>query len=202
MNKVAAAVLAAAMVGSMAVPAFAADANTVYGYNDENGNYTQSAENASDNGTRSRQTVVKYTVTSAYEWTIHSEVDLGKSNTDQEVQVRKCVIPESTKLQITVKGQGTNGAFEIKSQRSGTNSQTEDGDVTRTYTVQSDSGKGSTKSNIDANGVVMEVDAGTNSKTAKVDFALEGLTGENESETAGSYKGTVIYTANIVSSNT
>lgn len=189
MNKLTAAVLAAAMLGSMAMPVFAADDNDYNAATD-----TTSAE-------KTRSTTVVYAVTASYEWTIHSEVDLGTTSTsknDLEVKVTKNVIPEGKVLKITVAGQGTNGAFEIKNQVPDGGG-TKDGKITRTYTVKSDegeSGKTSNKTNVEAKGTVMVVPSATNEKTAKLDFELVDNTA-TVTATAGSYKGTVTYTADI-----
>lgn len=189
MNKVAAAVLAVAMVGSMAVPAFAKDAND---YNSETD--TSSTQ-------KSRSTIVKYTVNSSYEWTIHTQVDLGTDGkkANNEVHVVHNVISEGKKLKITVAGQGENGEFQIKDNNG-------NGTVVRTYTVKSnqgDSANDDSKIAITTKVTpVLEVTSGTDAAFAKVDFAMEGVnSSNNESEKAGNYQGNVTYTADIVNVN-
>lgn len=185
------------MLGSMAMPAFAV---TAVDPTDTAGNYTAGTNDSADDWTKARSTTVKYDVTATYEWTIHSEVDLGESSTsksDQQVNVTKNVIPEGKKLQITVKGQGSNGEFQVVNQVPD-GSGTKNGTVIRNYTIKSDKGNSSSsKENVETGKVVMEVLSATNTKTAKVDFELVDNT-DSVVPTAGSYKGTVTYTANIV----
>ena len=186
MNKVAAAVLAVAMVGSMAVPAFAVTGN------DTAGDYTGATGESTK---KERQTTVTYTIGSSYEWTIHDSVDLtnetNHKKVDQQVKVVHSVIPEDKKLQITVAGQGDNKEFEIKSESN-------TGSTVRTYTVESDQGT-TTKTKINPNDTktpVLEVGAGVDTKIAKVDFKLDNQT--TASEIASTYVGNVTYTADIV----
>ena len=74
----------------------------------------------------SASTDVKYGVTEGYTWSIHSEIDFGKdagvnqtvskpetNGSSNTVSVTKNVIPDGKKLNISVKGSGTNGEFEI-----------------------------------------------------------------------------------------
>ena len=98
MNKVTAAVLAAAMVGSMAMPVFADDITGTSAKNTE--------------GT----TTVKYTVTEGYTWSVPASIDFGKdaginktveksvvgtTTEASKVAVTKNNIPDGKKLQIT-----------------------------------------------------------------------------------------------------
>ena len=133
-------------------------------------------------------TTVKYTVKEAYEWSIHSEIDFGESdgtkvnttinNDNNTVKVTKNVISDGKTLNISVKGSGTDGAFEIAN-----------GNTKLTYTIAD----GST--NISNGGTVLDVVAGTNEGSKDLTFTL--TTGSGTAEVAGSYTGTVTYTASI-----
>lgn len=187
MNKVTAAVLAAAMVGSMAMPAFAV---------------TGTADPTTAN------TTVKYEVTQGYEWEIHTEIDFGsdRKNADtnkkitngdgsssNEVKVSKNTIPTGKKLVIKVQGNGggnttdtssiTDKSFKIKDKNS---------TATLSYTVTSSvkSGKVTTGNE------VLSVDAGTAEGNTYMTFVLDTVAA-NSSEFAGSYEGKLIYTASI-----
>ena len=168
-----ASILAAAMiVPSVGVTAFAADVTD-----------TSKADTA--------QTDVKYSVTAGYTWTIHSAIDFGsnagvgetKTVENQSVSVSKNVIPNGKKLNIKVKGSGDNGAFQIKSTEG----------ATLTYTIKDSNGE------ISANADVLNVAAGTNIGSTSLTFTL--TTPSVSAETAGSYTGTVIYTASVVDAN-
>lgn len=134
----------------------------------------------------SQSTNVKYEVTQGYEWTIHSEIDFGKdagvnktvTKEKNTVSVDKNVIPDGTKLNITVAGSGTDGAFTIAN-----------GATKLNYTIKN----GST--NIATGGTVMDVAAGTDTSSADLTFTL--TTGNGSAEVAGKYTGTVTYTAAI-----
>lgn len=170
MKKYAGKVLAATMAVSMMVPmmgmnVFAAEPDT-------------------------KQTQVEYEVTQGYEWTIHSDIDFGKdkgvSATVEKgnniVSVSKNIIPDGKTLKITVKGSGTDGAYEIKN-----------GNTTLNYKIKVG------ESEIATGGDVMNVGAGTNSASKDLTFVL--TTGNGTAEVAGSYTGTVTYTASIVDKN-
>lgn len=146
--------------------------------------------NAANQYTTTGMTDVKYAVTESYEWTIHSEIDFGENagvnksveKTGNTVSVTKNIIPDGTKLQITVAGSGTDGAFEIKN-----------GSTPLTYTVK----KGD--NGISSGGSVLDVSAGTNAADAALTFTLSTTT--KGAEVAGDYKGTVTYTATVVSAS-
>ena len=201
MNKVTAAVLAAAMVGAMAVPAFAEGTQT---------------GNKANNYATSDNTTVKYVVTEEYEWSIHAAIDFGNdkgtnrtlthegdgnvtegtvtqasSNNTNKVSVTKNKIPNATKLVITVTG------------NSGKTASTEDADgfvikttegATLDYTATSSAittGNGA----VTSGGTMMEVLAGTNTADAYMVFTL--TTGTGTAEVAGEYNGCLTYTASI-----
>lgn len=101
MKKCSSKVLAMAMVVAMMVPGMNVMAATT------------SATGNVDNETTTCDTNVKYEVTEAYEWTIHSEIDFDKDKgvntsvekTGNKVSVSKNVIPDGKKLNIAA---GTN----------------------------------------------------------------------------------------------
>lgn len=134
-----------------------------------------------------KTTNVKYVVTQSYEWSIHSEIDFGNDaginktvkKAENEVKVSKNVIPDRQKLNIKVKGSGTQGEFQIMN-----------GSTVLNYTI-TDGDK-----NIDPNGDVLNVNAGTNEGNKNLTFALS--TTKETAEVAGDYVGTVTYTASIV----
>lgn len=153
------------------------------------------ATGSADKETTSEETTVKYAVTEGYEWTIHSEIDFGAdkganstevkgtSSDGNKVEVTKNVIPNGKKLKITVAGSGDSNAFTIKNN---------DG-VTLDYTVNNgDTGA----SDLIPGGEVLSVAAGTNNGEKTMVFTL--TTGAGTAEVAGSYSGTVTYTAEVV----
>ena len=131
-------------------------------------------------------TDVKYAVTEGYTWSIHSEINFGNDvgvnktveKTGNTVSVTKNIIPDGKTLKITVKGSGTDGAYEIKN-----------GSTALTYTIKA----GETE--ITTGGDVLNVAAGTNTGSKDLTFTLSTTTGT--AEVAGSYAGTVTYTASI-----
>lgn len=138
--------------------------------------------------TYSESTNVKYQVSQGYEWTIHSDIDFGSDKgvnksvelTNNSISVTKNIIPDGTKLQITVNGSGTDNAFTISN-----------GDTDLDYTVAK---TGETA--ISSGDTVLELEAGTNTGAQSLTFTLN--TGSAEAEVAGTYTGEVTYTAAIV----
>ena len=135
-----------------------------------------------------KDTEVKYQVEESYDWSIHSEIDFGKnagskSSVEKEnnaVKVTKNVLLEGNKLKISVKGSGTSNAFSI------TNGKTE----VLSYKINDGA------SDLAVGGTVLEVNAGTNVGSKALKFTL--ATANREAEIAGSYTGTVTYTAEVV----
>lgn len=134
-----------------------------------------------------KSTTVKYAVTQGYEWTIHSDVTFesnkGVNSTatvdNQTVEVKKNIIPDGKKLNITVQGSGSNGAFEIAN-----------GNTKLTYKITEG------ENEILTGGTVLDVVAGTNTNKKNLKFTL--TTGKGTAEVAGTYTGTVTYTASII----
>ena len=178
-KNLAAAVLAAAMVASLATPVFAEDGIDLYA--DEN-----------------HETTVKYTVTESYTWSVPSEIDFtenvtvktsGTSGKTQNVYVSKNVIEPGKKLQITVNSKtvASDGGFGIET--TGANNKS----VTLPYAINIREGENYTKA-LNIGGTVLEVKAGTDTGTAELQFTLTKATIEQ----AGEYKGTLTYTASVV----
>ena len=191
MNKVTAAVLAAAMIGAMAVPAFAEDTN-------------QPGKGSATVQTTSGSTLVKYSVTEEYEWTIHDVIDFDKdkgisttvvqtqdtANKAAKVAVSTNKIGDGKHLVIKVAGTSTEG-FKVK------NGDTELG-YTITKTAEEQDGTAITpftEKVLALNGEVLKLAAGTNTGEASLKFTL--TTTSNKAETAGDYKDTLTYTASI-----
>lgn len=139
----------------------------------------------------SASTEVKYLVEGSYKWSIHSEIDFGKNKginqhvavakEENKVEVTENIIPEGKKLNIKVVGSGTDKAFTIRNQG---------GNEELAYHVK----KG--EEDIAVGGDVLNVNAGTNKDAATMTFILD--TTKNTAEVAGSYEGTLTYTASIV----
>ena len=168
-----AAALATAMVASLGTTAFAADASATK--------------------TESGETKVTYAVTESYTWTVPAEVTFGKdagvnknnvdgkatdNSSELKVTVTNNVIENDKKLRITAVGDGTSGAFTIK---------TTEG-ASLTYKIQ----LGSDKKEL-TDGTVLEVPAGQ--KEGSVDLTFTLTTASTTAEIAGNYEGKVIYTA-------
>ena len=188
MNKVAAAVLAVAMVGSMAAPAFAVDA--------PNGS-------AADDGKQATAKLT-YKVAESYTWEIHSEVVFTQENevgigvgktieqkkdstgANNTVHVKSSVLEEGHSLVITVAGNGEDGSatnlFTIKNG--------ENGSKKLSYDV-----KAGTTAITAPGGTVLTVQPGANEGSVDMAFTLHAT--NDAAETAGTYTGNVVYTANI-----
>lgn len=173
-NKLLSAGLAACMVVPMAMPVCANEVNPAT--ND------------------SQSTTLHYEVGSHYTWTIHSGIDFGKDggtgNTlngtvktgEQKVKVTENVIEEGKKLHITAAGSGGDSkAFSVK---------IKDGVTTLNYAVKSG------ENAVDVNGTVLDVNAGTNADEVAMEFKLSTTT--DTAEKAGTYEGTITYSASVV----
>ena len=137
-------------------------------------------------------TTLTYTISESYAWTIHPAVDFGKnagagktitkgSNT---VSVTKCILEDGNSLHISVVGSGTDGAFTINN----------GGTEVLNYTIKSGS------NNITTGGDVLTVESGENISSTDMTFTLATTTSKTN-EVAGTYSGTVTYTAEIKPSN-
>lgn len=131
---------------------------------------------------------VKYQVEQTYEWTIHPEIDFGKNVgsksskevANQHVEVTKNVLEEGKKLHIVVKGSGADDAFSI----------TNGGNEVLSYTINDGA------ADLAVGGTVLDVLAGTNTGDKALKFTL--TTANRDAELAGSYTGTVTYTASVI----
>ena len=137
-----------------------------------------------------QSTNLTYKVDETYTWSIHSAVDFGSNagvnktvvKDSNKVEVTKCVLAEGHVLHISVKGSGTSNAFTIN------NSGTE----ILSYTVVS--------SAIGTNALAAGADVLTNTsgsanQSTSMTFTL--ATTSKAQEVAGTYSGTVTYTAAI-----
>lgn len=142
-------------------------------------------------GDDSQSTTLNYEVGSHYQWEIHSDIDFGADaganktvdRTGNKVNVLENVIPEGKYLNISVKGNGADGAFTLN------NGKTEK----LTYDVSDDAG------NVAVNGNVLSVPSGTNTAVQNMNFKLN--TKKATAEIAGNYDGKVIYNASVGDKN-
>lgn len=171
-NAILAGVAAVALAAAMVPAAMAGDAV----------NGTSAADTTST-------TQVKYAVTGGYTWSVPSEIDFGSDKgtnatsvvkADEKVAVTKNVIEDGKTLTITAKGSGDDGAFQVKN-----------GNTKLGYTVKVDD----SEQVLTVGGEVLSVPAGTNTKDAALTFTLSTTTGT--AEVAGTYSGTVTYTASV-----
>lgn len=138
-----------------------------------------------------KTTTLTYQVDSNYDWIIHSAIDFGADagpnktvdRTGNQVKVLKNVIPEGKYLNISVKGDGTDGTFALM------NGKTEK----LPYDVTDDAGA------VAVNGNVLSVPSGTNTAVQNMNFKLN--TKKATAEIAGDYNGHVIYNAELGSKN-
>ncbi len=148
------------------------------------------------NGTSSTETTdsvtAKYNVTEGYTWTIHNDIEFTDSNSSPtgEVKVTSNVIPDGKKLKITVKG---NGGGDKTTDLTDTSFTIKNGTKTLSYTVK----KG--ENNINTEGEVLSVEAGTANGDATLTFTLGNVSG-GSAKVSGDYTGKVIYTASVVDS--
>lgn len=134
---------------------------------------------------------LSYEVSESYEWNIHPAIDFGKnaganqtvSVKNNTISVTKNVLRSGNKLVIKIKGGGNNEAFTISNGKS----------QTLDYAVNDGS------KNLAIGDTVMEVSAGTNTANKALEFKLS--TAKKNAEIAGSYNGTVSYTAEIEKPN-
>lgn len=158
------------------------------------GGVTALAEGTSTTGTTDPTelgTNVKYQVDQTYEWSIHPEIDFGANkdvnkdvvskNEKNTVSVTKSVLAEGNKLHIQVKGSGTDDAFTINNGKS----------EVLSYAINDGT------ADLAVDGTVLDVAAGANVGSKDLKFTLR--TANRASEIAGSYTGTVTYTASVVS---
>lgn len=144
---------------------------------------------------------VKYEVATTYTWTIHTDIDFGKTaGVDKDVEretntveVKANTIPEKMKLKITIEGSGEADAshenhkkFTIKNGATGTE--------VLGYKVTKDT------TEINPGDTVLEVKSGTSTGSATLKYTLHTTT--KNAEVAGEYKGTVTYTSEVVNDPT
>lgn len=149
------------------------------------------AKNVKPAGDDSQSTTLNYEVGSHYQWEIHSDIDFGADaganktvdRTGNKVNVLENVIPEGKYLNISVKGNGADGAFTLN------NGKTEK----LTYDVSDDAG------DVAVNGNVLSVPSGTNTAVQNMNFKLN--TKKATAEIAGNYDGKVIYNASVGDKN-
>jgi len=187
MNKVAAAVLAVAMVGSMAMPAFAKDAGE---------------QNATDGSTGTKltqqgTTKLTYVIDESYSWTIPANTEFDKGNNTGvitgKVHVKDCIINLDDTLTVTIDPLDSNSnkinKFELNTDVSGLADQAKMG-----YAVKN------TANNdyiLGAGDKVLTLQGGKgNEATTNLTFTLldDQTVG---SKTAGSYTGYVQFTATV-----
>ena len=178
MNKVAAAVLAVAMVGSMAVPAFAKDAPA--------GTDATSAENL----TKSAYTKLTYNIPQTYSWTIPNDITFtSDTGTDTgAVGVTNCYINNGATLNIAIapadseENATTEDAFVLDSTEG----------AKYAYEVTKTNAQGTALAKDD---VVLTVTGGVaNTGTQNLTFTLKG---DQQFKTAGNYTGNVKFTASV-----
>lgn len=134
---------------------------------------------ASDATLDTKTTNVTYEVTQSYSWSVPSIITLGTTEATDTVSASDCILPSGTKLQITAAGSGTGGAFTVAT----------DGGQPLAYTIT----VGSAADAIASGGEVLAVNAGSTSGTAPLKFKLA-----DSATMAGTYSGTVTYTASVV----
>lgn len=145
---------------------------------------------------------VKYDVATTYTWTIHTDIDFGKTaGVDKDVEretntveVKANTIPEKKKLKITVEGSGEADAshenhkkFTIKNGPTGT--EVLGYKVTKADTTE-----------INPGDTVLEVKSGTSTGSTTLKYTLHTTT--KTAEVAGEYRGTVTYTSEVVDDTT
>lgn len=191
-KNLAAAALAVAMVASLATPVFA-------------------IEGTSTNSPTGK-TELEYNVTEGFTWTIPSKVTFSEAQgstgavtasgselvgdaSEKTVTVTKNVIAEGKTLKISVKGEGTGGAFVIKNGTAGT--------TVLTYTVGKadpvESGEPASYEDVAAEGEILTVSAGTLTGAKVLQFKLNTKANgsDNSAIVAGKYTGNAIFTATV-----
>lgn len=139
-------------------------------------------------GETSETTNLRYVVSSHYKWMVSADIDFGSdkgvnshSTQSNEVSVSENVIAEGQNLEITMKGDGADGAYTISNS----------GAEVLNYHVQKDGGS----SDIAVGGNILTVAAGTNTGKQKLNYTLDTTT--KTAEVAGTYTGHSIFTASV-----
>lgn len=130
---------------------------------------------------------LNYEVAETYEWNIHPAIDFGKnagvnqtvSKKNNTVSVTKNVLRSGNKLVIKIKGGGNNNAFTISNGKN----------QVLDYVVNDG------VNNLGADDTILEIASGVSSSRKNLEFKLS--TSKNNAEIAGSYNGTVSYTAEL-----
>ena len=185
MNKVAAAVLAVAMVGSMAMPAFAKDA----------GAQEMTSGSTSTTLKQEGKTKLTYVIDESYSWKIPADTTFDKGNNkgvvNGEVKVENCIINLDHTLTITIKPQDAKGnaidSFQLNTEVSTATKQAVMG-----YEVM----KTTESAKVDVGGTVLTLKGGTNGATTKLSFTLKDDQ-DVGSKTAGTYAGYVQFNASV-----
>lgn len=140
-----------------------------------------------------QETTLKYVVGPHYKWSIHTDIDFGKNagvgktvngavtdKSDQKVKVLENVIEEGKKLHITAAGSGVGKAFSVSNGHN----------TVLNYAVKSGDKA------VAVDGDVLDVLAGNNTGETAMDFKLSTTT--DTAEKAGTYTGTITYSASVV----
>lgn len=189
MKKAAALLLAASLAVSVcATPVFAAD---------------KVVNSTTHHDLKDSATVnLEYRVATTYTWAIHTDIDFGDAagvdkdveRNSNTVEVKANTIPEKTKLKITVEGSGEQDAsyanhkkFTITNDVTGST-----GTEVLGYKVAK-----ADATEINPGDTVLEVLSGTKTGSTNLTYTLH--TTKKTAEVAGTYKGTVTYTSEIVS---
>lgn len=135
---------------------------------------------AADNSTDDHKTNFTYEVTETYKWEAPADITFdANTNTNSKtgtLSVLENVIPGGKKLSIKI----TDGqAFKITSAEG----------IERDYTVT-----GATAGSLAVGGTVLEVNAGTNTGSEELTFALQGVTVQQ----SGTYTGTLNFESAVI----
>lgn len=188
MNKVAAAVLAVAMVGSMAVPAFAAA--SIQG--------TVAATGGTDNNlTQYGTTKLNFSLGESYNWQIPAEITLdteSKAAVSSSVVVTDCVIDLDHTLTIKINPLKADGATQIGTFKLNTTVNGKADQAERGYKVEKT--EGTTVTELKNSDTVLTLESGKNSGSQSLTFTL--LDDQEEGKKiAGDYTGYVKFTAEV-----
>ncbi len=141
--------------------------------------------------TQTGTTTVTYTVNSSWEWnipTIMSDIDLsGGSAITGTVGIKNASIEPGKELKITATGSGTNGAFTLSHK-------TQEETIPYTVKIVTGEGETATETAVNPGDQLFIYSADTPSVTLRYQVAPE----TGKTYTAGTYTGTVTYTATLV----
>ncbi len=129
-------------------------------------------------------TTITYTEAESYDWSIPTAAVSVNTDNSFELGVKNAKLPSDKKLQVTATGSGTDGAFTMAN-----------GTATMPYTVK----VGESSDAINPGAVVLT--CAPSETSASVTLKVAAAKESGKTYAAGTYTGTITYTASLVENN-